>query len=92
MSHQAPQSDRPSKFVVGRTYATRSICDHDCIIQITVIGRTAKTLRVQTNRGLQTLRVSEYRGIEQVKPWGSYSMAPIVGADDEQPMSVAEAA
>ena len=28
-----------------------------------------------------TLRVYVYEGVERVKPWGSYSMAPIVSAD-----------
>lgn len=68
-----------AKFTVGATYATRSIGDHNCIIRVTVAKRTAKTI---TTTGGKTLRVSEYQGEEQVKPWGSYSMAPIVGAND----------
>lgn len=67
------------KFQVGQTYATRSVCDHDCVIRVTVARRTAKTI---TTDGGKTLRVSEYDGAEQVKPWGSYSMAPIVSAAD----------
>jgi uncharacterized protein with GYD domain len=84
-----------TKFVVGRTYYTRSVCDHDCIITVKVVSRTAKTVRAQTSKGAKTLRVSEYRDrsgldvIEQVKPWGSYSMAPIVGADREYAAQVA---
>lgn len=76
-----------SKFEPGKTYQTRSVCDHDCIVTVEVLSRTAKTVRARTRRGEQTLRVSEYRSrsgldvIEQVKPWGSYSMAPIVSAD-----------
>jgi hypothetical protein len=71
------------KFQVGRSYYTRSIGDADCIISLAVIGRTAKTIKAKTARGIQTFRVSEYAGVEQVKPWGSYSMAPILGADRE---------
>jgi hypothetical protein len=67
------------KFEEHKTYATRSICDADHIIRITVARRTAKM--IVTTEG-QKLRISEYNGVEQVKPWGSYSMAPIVGADD----------
>lgn len=84
-----------SKFVVGRTYYTRSVCDHDCIITVKVVSRTAKTIRAETSKGTQTLRVSEYQDrsrldvIEQVKPWGRYSMAPIVGADREHASPVA---
>ena len=68
-----------TQFQVGQTYATRSICDHDCIIRVTVAKRTAKTITTDAGK---PLRISEYNGVEQVKPWGSYSMAPIVGADD----------
>jgi hypothetical protein len=71
------------KFQAGKTYATRSVCDHDCIIRVAVVSRTAKTITADCgHRGVKTLRVSEYDGVEQVKPWGSYSMAPIVSADD----------
>lgn len=68
------------KFEVGMRYSTRSICDHDCVIAITVEKRTAKTITTATGK---TLRIKEYNGIEQVKPWGSYSMAPIISADDK---------
>ena len=68
-----------TEFQTGKTYATRSICDHNCIIRVTVAKRTAKT--ITTGEG-KTLRISAYGGAERVKPWGSYSMAPIVTADD----------
>jgi hypothetical protein len=64
-------------FQIGKTYSTRSACDHNCIISIEVVKRTAKTV---TTKSGKTLRVSEYGGVECVKPWGSYSMAPIVRA------------
>ena len=67
------------KFEVGKTYSTRSIGDHNCIITITIAKRTAKT--VTTTNG-KTFRPYEYNGVEQIKPWGNYSMSPIVGADD----------
>lgn len=70
-----------AKFEAGKTYATRSVCDHDCIIRVVVAKRTAKTL---TTAAGKTLRISEYNGVEQVKPWGTYSMAPIVGADQAE--------
>lgn len=65
-------------FEAGKTYFTRSICDHDHIINVKVAKRTAKT--ITTDKG-KTLRVYVYDGVERVKPWGSYSMCPIVGAD-----------
>lgn len=66
------------KFEAGKTYWTRSVCDHNCIVRVAVAKRTAKT--ITTDEG-KTLRIREWNGVEQVKPWGTYSMAPIVGAD-----------
>lgn len=65
------------KFVTGNTYKTRSIGDSNCIISVTVANRTEKTLT--TSEG-KKLRIGLWGGIEFVKPWGSYSMAPIVRA------------
>jgi hypothetical protein len=68
------------KFETGKTYSTRSICDHDCIIRVTVVSRTEKSIKTATGK---TLRIKAYSdGSECVKPWGSYSMAPIVTARD----------
>lgn len=68
------------KFQAGKTYATRSVCDHNCIIRVTVAKRTAKTITTTAGKTLR-IAVSPFDGVEQVKPWGSYSMAPIVSAD-----------
>lgn len=77
-----------NKFETGKTYSTRSICDHNCIFTVQVLGRTAKTIKALVDgRNIKTLRVSEYNGNEQVKPHGSYSMAAIVGADDTATLS-----
>jgi len=69
-----------TKFEQGKTYFTRSVCDHDCIIRVTVAKRTAKT--IVTDEG-KRLRISEWNGVEQVSPWGKFSMSPIVSADRE---------
>lgn len=74
-----------TKFEPGRTYATRSICDHNCIVEVEVLSRTAQTIKTMTGKGPKTLRVYVYEGVEKVRPWGSYSMAPIVGATDLAP-------
>ncbi len=67
-----------SSFQVGKTYATRSACDHECVIRVTVASRTAKTIKTAAGK---VLRVAiGYDGAEMVKPWGTYSMAPIVSA------------
>lgn len=69
-----------SKFEVGATYSTRSICDSDCIISITIASRTK--CFVTTTDG-KRLKVSTYHnGSESVMPWGSYSMSPTITADD----------
>lgn len=71
-----------AKFQIGKTYTTRSACDHDCVILVAVIARTEKTITADLgHRGLRTLRIKEVDGVERVKPWGSYSMAPQVSAD-----------
>ncbi len=68
-------------FEVGKTYTTRSICDNNCIISVTVAKRTAK--RLTTSEG-KILGISIYDGKEQVRPWGNYSMAPIVRAGESK--------
>ncbi len=72
-----------TKFAAGTTYTTRSICDHNCIITVAVVSRTAKTIKANVGGKLKTLRIGAYEidGAEFVKPWGSYSMAPIVTAN-----------
>ena len=70
------------KFEAGKTYTTRSICDHDCIIAVTIAKRTAKTVTATVRGEQKTFRVAEYDGAEFIKPWGSYSMAPIIRATD----------
>ena len=67
-----------TKFETGQTYFTRSVADYDTIVRVTVAKRTDKT--IVTAAG-DRLRINVWNDVEQVKPWGSFSMAPIVGAD-----------
>lgn len=67
-------------FEAGKTYQTRSICDHDCIIAVTIKKRTAKTVTAKVRGELKSFRVAVYDGAEFIKPWGSYSMAPTIRA------------
>lgn len=67
-----------TKFQAGQTYQTSSICDADMVIRETIVSRTAKTVKTASGK---TFRVSEYNGVEQIKPWGSYSMSPRISAD-----------
>lgn len=73
-----PAAAAGAAFEVGRTYWTRSICDWECIHRITITRRTAKTIRTACGK---TLRISSWQGVEQVKPFGSYSMCAVIGAD-----------
>jgi len=68
------------QFETGQTYSTRLVTNYDTVVSITVLSRTAKTIKASTSEGIKTFRVSVHDGAEQVKPWGSYSMAPIVSA------------
>lgn len=76
-----------TKFEVGKTYATTSICDNNCVIKGKVLKRTAATVTMDLggDRGVVTLRISkglsEFWGCEAVKPWGRYSMSPTLTAD-----------
>jgi hypothetical protein len=70
-------------FKTGKTYTTRSIGDHNCIISITVDSRTAKTIKAKINGENKTLRIKERDGFEFVMPWGNYSMAPIISCEKE---------
>ena len=72
------------QFQIGQTYATRSICDHDCIFSFVVLGRTAKTVTVTVHGKTVRRGLSIFDGVEQFKPFGNYSMCAIIGADDLQ--------
>ena len=71
-----------TQFQVGQSYATRSICDYDCIYRFTILGRTAKTVKISAHGEVKTCRISVYNDVEQIKPFGSYSMCCILGADE----------
>jgi hypothetical protein len=71
-----------TKFLVGKTYTTRSICDYECIFSATVLQRTAKTVTVQLDGNKIVRRgLSEWNGAEMFYPYGRYSMAAIMRAE-----------
>lgn len=82
-----------TKFEVGTTYFMRSICDSECIWTFTVTKRTDKSIWIKAPAPAidppQRRRISVYRDVEQISPFGRYSMSPILGADrpvvEEQP-------
>jgi len=72
-----------TQFQVGRTYATRSMCDYDTIFAFKILGRTAQTVTIKVHNKTVRRGLSIYNGVEQFKPYGSYSMAAIISADKE---------
>ena len=84
MTFQKIQLDT-KEFIPGKQYATRLITNYDSIITFTIIKRTAKTVTIIGDLipEPKTFKVStKYSEFEQIKPWGSYSFAPVIGADD----------
>lgn len=71
-------------FVVGQTYSCRSIGDHECIYTFTITRRTAHTVWLKERGETEVARrVFTFDGFEAVKPYGSYSMAPILRSGRE---------
>lgn len=83
----APELDAMTevkRFVVGQTYMGRFASDHDTKAHFKILSRTAKTITTEV-RGKQVRRgLSIYRGVEQFKPFGSYSMAMVIDANDPE--------
>lgn len=74
-----------TRFEVGKTYATRSACNHDCVYEFTVIRRTPKFLHLDDGHGkIERRGVYVYNGAENCKPHGTYSMAPIITAGEDE--------
>jgi hypothetical protein len=72
------------QFEVGKTYSTRSICDHDTIYRFKILARTAETVTFGDRQGKTQRRgIYIYEGVEQFRPHGRGSMCAIIGADDE---------
>lgn len=70
-----------TRFQIGQTYYDRSACDHDCIFEFTILARTEKTVTIDYRGKISRRGLSVYDGIEQFKPFGTYSMCTIVSAD-----------
>jgi hypothetical protein len=72
------------QFEIGKTYATRSICDSDTWFSFTILGRTAKQVTIKVHGKIVKRGLYIYEGVEQFRPYGTYSMFAIIGADDER--------
>lgn len=81
------------RFEQGKCYMMRSVCDHDCIWVYKVISRTEATVVLQQVRNgkaygdMARFRINKERSemvkAEVVMPTGTYSMAPVLSADNE---------
>ena len=72
------------KFEVGKTYSTRSACNHEMVYSWTVVRRTEKCVWLRERDGDKDVRrsVKVYEdGIETIYPDGRYSMCPVLSAD-----------
>ena len=69
-------------FETGKTYTSRSIGDNDCVWNVKVLKRTAKflTIKIDGEREVKRVGVSNYNGEEQCLFLGKYSMAPVIRA------------
>jgi hypothetical protein len=74
-----------AKFQVNKTYATRSIGDHDCIYSFTILSRTEKnvTVKVYGKTVRRGLSVARFEDVEQFRPFGAYSMCATIYATEE---------
>lgn len=69
------------KFEVNKKYTGRFIGNQDCVFDMEVISRTEKTIKAVVDGVVKTLRPAIYDDMEIVKPYGNYSMCPIVRAE-----------
>jgi hypothetical protein len=78
------QNTTATKFIVGATYGTASICDSDCIFYMTVISRTEKTATIQQDIYSTPRRFKIHiEGDEESIRMGNYSMASSWGAKSD---------
>lgn len=63
-----------AKFEIGKTYQTRSFCDYDRIIRISIISRTEKTVTFKYYNQIKRKKISIWDGVECFSD-GNYFMA-----------------
>ncbi len=82
---QETSEDEPTgpKFEVGKTYATRSICDHECIFKVKIIKRTAKTVTYEYMGDTRRSKIYTDENGEYIQP-DHYSMAPTFRAGRDE--------
>lgn len=68
-AQQAAAEKEIRVFEVGKTYQTRSICNHDCIFSVEVVSRTAKTVVVRKEGKEQRNKITVIDGRETIHPY-----------------------
>lgn len=63
------------QFKIGNKYQTRSICDHDCIFEIEVTGRTKTMIKYKYEGVERKSKIRIIDDLETIRP-DNYSMAP----------------
>ena len=67
-------------FETGKTYTTRSTCDHNCIFSHEILSRTPKMVIIKVHGKIVRRKIKENNDSETICPYGKYSMAPILTA------------
>lgn len=70
-----------TRFEIGKTYACRSIGDHECVFSFKILARTAKQITTEVHGKIVKRGLSEWDNAETFKPFGTYSMCAIIRAD-----------
>ncbi|SJP57398.1 hypothetical protein [Clostridioides difficile] len=60
------------KFEIGKTYATRSVCDHDCMFTIEVIKRTDKTITYKEDDTVRRAKIRFSDDYEYIRNFDQY--------------------
>jgi len=70
-------------FKVGQEYATRSACDYECVFKFKVLKRTEKTVTIVGDLidSPKRVKIHNFSDVESFSPYGSFSMAPSISAD-----------
>ena len=76
-----------SVFEVSKTYMTRSVGDHNCIIKVTIASRTKCFITTTEGERFKVSNDSSSNSnttthFEIIRPWGRYSMSPRIKSTD----------
>lgn len=76
-----------TKFEVGKTYKHSWIGESDAITEWLIVKRTAQTVTIKNGDKIKTCRIikqlSEWEKAECIYPFGQFSMAPTLRANQK---------